>query len=105
MPWRNANGTTVDPVPFYVAALSGLLVSLSFGPFYFEAFGVGRPLAFGGSALLGLTCCLGAFYRFVWTFRPERLGEVPVASRMLRLGYAMVIMLLVLLALSLPIVL
>lgn len=105
MPWRNADGAAVDPVPFYVAALSGLLVSLSFGPFYFEAFGVERTWAFVGSGALAVACCFGAFYRFVWTFRPDRLAEVPVASRMLRLGYAMVIMLLVLVALSLPIVL
>lgn len=105
MPWRNADGTAVDPVPFYVAALSGGLVSLSFGPFYFLSFGLERAGALAASAGLAVAFGLGAYYRFVWTFRPERLGEVPVASRMLRLGYAMLIMLLVLVALSLPIVL
>lgn len=105
MPWRNSAGQAVDPVPFYVSALSGGLVSLSFGPFYLQSFGLGLDAAIAGSALLAVAVGLGSYYRFVWTFSPERLEEVPVASRMARLGYAMVIFLLVLLAISLPIVL
>lgn len=105
MPLRNADGDSVDPVPFYVSALSGGLVSLSFGPFYLQSFGLGLDAAIAGSAMLAVALGLGSYYRFVWTFRPDRLEEVPVASRMARLGYAMVIFLLVLLAVSLPIVL
>jgi hypothetical protein len=99
---RNAEGRAVDPVPFFVMALSAWLVSLSFGPFYLRFWGLGLDVAILGSGILGLACCLGAYYRYVWTYRPGTRGEVPVASRMARIAYGMVIFALLLGALSLP---
>lgn len=103
MPLHNADGRAVDPVPFLVVALSACLVCLSFGPIYLQSWGLPLDLAVAGSALLSLAGILGSYYRYVWTFRPEIVAEVPVASRITRLGYGMLIFFLVLFALALPI--
>lgn len=102
MPLHNADGRPVDPVPFLVIALSVCLVCLSFGPFYLQSWGLPLDLAVGGSAVLSLAGVVISYHRYVWTFRPETVAEVPVASRIARLGYGMVIFLLLLFALSLP---
>lgn len=102
MQFRNAEGRAVDPVPFLVLAISACLVSFSFGPIYLRAWGLPLDAAVAGSTLPALVGVVGAYYRFVWTYRPEVAREVPVASRMARLGYGMVIFALVLVALALP---
>ncbi len=100
---RNSDGRDVDPVPFLVIAISAALVCLSFGPFYLRSWGFALDAAIAWSGVLAVVGVIGAYYRYVWAFRPETFTEVPVASRFLRLGYAMVIFALVLFGLTLPI--
>lgn len=102
MPLHNADGRAVDPVPFLVVSLSASLVILSYGPIYFRTWGLSLDTAVAVSGLLslaGVCCC---YYRYIWTYRPDAVAEVPVASRVARLGYGMVIFTLVLFALALP---
>jgi len=102
MPLHNADGRAVDPVPFLVVSLSVCLVVLSYGPIYFRTWGFPLDtavLASGGLSLAGVGCC---YYRYVWTYRPDEVAEVPVASRVARLGYGTLIFALVLFALALP---
>ena len=88
MEFRNRQGVAVDPVPFLVVVASVFVVVYSFGPIYLVELDV--PLS---SALAVCTAvCAGlvtaAYYRLVWTARPEHRGLVPVERRLKRLFYA-----------------
>jgi hypothetical protein len=87
MEFRNSRGTTVDPIPFFVVAASVFVVVYTFGPIYLMELNV--PLAW---ALAVCTIVCGAlisvaYYRFVWTTRPDYRGIVPVERRFKRLFY------------------
>jgi hypothetical protein len=88
MQFRNRRGVVVDPVPFFVVVASVFVVVYSFGPVYLVELDVPLP-----SALVVCTVvCFGlvtvAYYRFVWTARPEHRGVVPVEQRLKRLFYS-----------------
>lgn len=102
MKLSNRHGTPVDPVPFVVASLVGVLVSFSYGPGYL--------LALGFSVTGGLLVALSAsaamvalsYHRFVWTYHPEAVAAVPAEYRIRRLVYSALVGVGVLALLALP---
>jgi len=99
----NRRGTPVDPVPFLVVALSGILLSYVFLPSYLLYLGAPLALALSVTTVVAAASVAGSFYRYCWTVRPALRGEVPASLRFQRLVYgtAVVGALLVLLALPL----
>lgn len=102
MQLRNRRGTPVDPVPFLVVVSLAFAVSYSYGPIYLMAFGLSLPWALGGSTITFLGVSVFAYHRYVWTFEPDLLDEVPIASRFKRLYYGVLIGVVVIALLSLP---
>ncbi|MDF9744170.1 hypothetical protein [Natrinema salsiterrestre] len=101
---RNRQGSHVDPVPFFVVVGLAFMVLLSFGPLYGQALGLSLEVAIALSAALFAVVAVGAFYRQVWTFRPETAGCVPSAVRAERLFYLIPILTVILIALAVPLV-
>lgn len=104
MDLRNRWGTVVDPVPFLVVVASIVVVVYSFGPIYLIELDVSLPAALG--VCTGVTAGLVAvaYYRLVWTTRPEHRGVVPVEQRLRRLFYAVLLGIALLGLLALPFV-
>lgn len=88
MELRNRQGVAVDPVPFLVVVASVLVVVYSFGPIYLVELDVPLPSALGVCTVVCLCLVTVAYYRLVWTARPEHRGVVPVERRIKRLFYA-----------------
>ncbi|MFD1562948.1 hypothetical protein ACFR99_05230 [Haloarchaeobius amylolyticus] len=101
---RNRHGTPVDPVPFVVVVGLTFMVVLSFGPLYGLELGLALETAIVLSAALFAVAAVAAFYRQVWTFRPEVAGSVPSAIRAERLFYLIPILAALIVALSVPLV-
>ncbi|USZ71586.1 hypothetical protein [Natronosalvus halobius] len=101
---RNREGTPVDPVPFFVVAGLAVMLVLSFGPLYGQAIGVGLEYSAAGSIALSFVFTVGAYYRQVWTVRPEFVGVVPSEMRVERLYYLMLVLLVVVVGLAIPLV-
>lgn len=95
----NSDGVPVDPVPFLVVALLAGTVFVAFGPPYLMAFGVALWVAVALSVFAALVATAFAYHRFVWTMNPLSREEVPAAARYLRLLYAIVALVVVVLAL------
>ncbi|MBZ6494434.1 hypothetical protein [Natrinema longum] len=102
---RNRHGTHVDPVPFLVVVGLSFMLLLSFGPLYGRALGLPLETAIGASAGLFAVAAVLAFYRQVWTFRPETTGAVPSTARAERLFYLIPILTALILGLAVPLVL
>jgi hypothetical protein len=102
MELRNARGDPVDPVPFLVVTGIAFATCFSYGPIYFTALGLGLRAAVGITTGAFLASALVAFYRMVWTARPDLRGEVPAARRFRRLILAIAIGVVALIGLSLP---
>ena len=104
MKLKNSRGTPVDPVPFLVVTSFGFLVSFSYGPGYCLALGLRGPIVLLPSsiAFVAVTAC--AYHRLVWTYRPSLQGEIPPEQRLLRLFYAILIGIALLIGLTLPLV-
>jgi len=83
----NKYGTPVDPVPFLVVAALAFTVSYTYFPAYFMALGAPLSVALVGATVLWLVVSAGAFYRYLWTARPDFRGEVPARARLRRLVY------------------
>ncbi len=100
---QNRWGTQVDAVPFAVVVLTGLATCYSFGPVYLLTFGVAVETALAASTAAFGAVIAGAYYRLVWTYRPEYRTEVSVGVRFRRilLTIAVAVGLLALLALPL----
>ncbi|QLD88934.1 hypothetical protein HWV07_07785 [Natronomonas salina] len=96
---RNSDGTPVDPVPFLVVALLGVMIAIAWGPLYLKSHGVGQPTAVTASVGLAAATVGSSYYRYVWTANPLVRRTVPAAVRFRKLVYAMVIGVLVVLAL------
>lgn len=96
---RNRDGTPIDPVPFFVVALLGVMVAIAWGPLYLKAHGVDEPVAVAASVALAALTVGASFYHYVWTVNPDVRSEVPAATRYRRLLYAIAIGVLVVLAL------
>ncbi|NEU55238.1 hypothetical protein [Halorussus sp. MSC15.2] len=85
MRWGNRFGTPVDPVPFLVVAAFGFLFCYTFGPSYLMAFGAELAGGLGYSTMAFLAVTGLAYYRFVWTARPELRNEIPAQFRLRRI--------------------
>ena len=99
---ENRWGSRVDAVPFAVVALTGLATCYSFGPVYLLTFGVTVPSALAASTGAYALVIVGAYYRLVWTYRPEHRSEVPVGQRFRRLLLSMLAAVGLLALLALP---
>ncbi|WP_228546173.1 hypothetical protein [Halegenticoccus tardaugens] len=99
---RNRRGAPVDPVPFFVVASLAFLLTLSFGPAYGRALGLSYSAAFGGSVVAFVLLSTLAYYRMIWTARPDLRAEIPAPQRLLRLIYAMIALFFLMLLLALP---
>jgi len=101
---RNRDGSRVDPVPYLVVTGLAFLGCFSFLPVYLRSLGVGLPasVAVAAAAFVGLAGV--AYYRMVWTARPDLRGELPPGRRLQRLLYAALVVVGVLTALTLLLV-
>ena len=102
MEFRNRWGTPVDPVPFFVVAATAFAVCYAFGPSYLLAFDLPLRWALAAVTVVYGAVTVGAYYRFVWTYRPAYREEVPVAARFRRLVLAAAVGVMVLVLLALP---
>jgi len=98
---RNRNGTPIDPVPFFVVVGLAFMILLSFGPLYGLALGLPLDIAIAASTVLFIVTAIGAYYRQVWTARPE-VADVPVSVRGERLFYLILVLMALVLALAVP---
>jgi len=99
---RNRDGTAVDAVPFLVVTGMAVLICFSFGPVYVLTLGLSGPAVLGVPALACVAAVGVAYYRLVYTARPELRGEIPAERRIESLFYAALVGTVVLVALSLP---
>ena len=104
MQLRNRHGSHVDPVPFVVVVGLSFMLLLSFGPLYGQALGLSLELSIALSVGLFAITAAVAFYRQVWTARPELAGAVPSAVRAERLFYLIPILAALVVALAVPLV-
>lgn len=102
MGFRNRNGASVDPVPFMVTTLLLALIVLSWGPGYLLAFGVSLPVAVGICVGTVGVLTVGAYYRLVWTRRPELRELVSPGERLRHLAYLALAGALLLVLLAIP---
>lgn len=82
---ENRLGTPVDPVPFLVVAALAFLFCYCFGPIYLMEFGAELAGGLGYSTMVFLFLTGLAYYRLVWTARPDLRAEVPAHLRLRRL--------------------
>ncbi len=104
MQLSNRDGVAVDPVPFVVIAGLAALFLLSFGPLYGQALGVPLSIGLAGSVALSAVAAVVAYYRQVWTARPDIEAELPAGLRAERLFHLMAVLAVVIVALSIPLV-
>lgn len=102
--WRNDQGDDVDPAPFVVSSLLSVMIGFSFGPVYAMEYGLDLRAGLAVSGLLVGATIVYAYHRLVWRSRPEIRAEVPAGVRLQRLFYAVIAGILVLSALTFPIV-
>lgn len=96
---RNSDGTPIDPVPFLVVALLGVMIALAWGPLYLQSHGVGLPSAVTASVGLAAATVGTSYHRYVWTADPTIRETVPAAVRFRKLLYGILIGVIVVLAL------
>lgn len=101
---ENRVGTPVDPVPFIVVAAMGFLFCYSYGPAYLMEFGAELAGALGYTTMVFLAFLWFAYYRLVWTARPDLRVEVPAHLRLRQLVLAGLAVAGVLTLLSLPLI-
>lgn len=102
MSLRNRHGTEVDPIPFAVTALLLGLIVVSWGPGYLLTFGVPLATAIAVSVLAAALLTVGAYYRLVWTCRPEHRAHLSPGERLKHLAMLALAGALVLVLLALP---
>jgi len=102
MEFHNRYGTPVDPVPFFVVTLLGVLVIFSYGPPYLLELGAPLPHALAVTTVATLCVVVFAYHRYVWTARPEMRALLSPAERLWRLFYGVLIGIALLVLLSLP---
>lgn len=105
MPLRNRNGQSVDPVPFLVVTGLAFLIIYSFGPMYLQALGLTVDYGLPVCTALFLGIAATAYYRMVWTHRPNAGKLVSGGVSFGQLWYAILILIAFVLLLSLPILL
>jgi hypothetical protein len=104
MDLHNRWGTAIDPVPFLVVALTAFATCYSFGPIYLLTFEFTLRAALAISTGVFLLALAGAYYRLIWTYRPEYREEVPAGVRFRRLVLVTLAVTGVLVVLCLPLV-
>ncbi|GAB3676543.1 hypothetical protein [Halopiger thermotolerans] len=104
MQLRNRDGVPVDPVPFVVVVGLTFMVLLSFGPLYGQALGLPLEAAIALSVAVFTVAAITAFYRQIWTARPELDREVAAVVRAQRVFYLIPILGALLVALAVPLV-
>lgn len=100
--FRNADGTPVDPVPFFVTVLTAFLVTHAWGPVYLISLGVALRPAVAILTAVWLGIVVLAFRQLIWRNRPERREIIPTEDRAQKIGYAIIIGVLLLFVLSVP---
>ncbi len=102
---RNKHGTPIDPVPFLVVVLLGFTICFSYGPPYLTTLGfsITESLVISGGVVVGIGGI--AYHRYVWTARPDLRAEIPAATRIQRLFYAVIAGVALLALLALPLLL
>lgn len=98
---RNRHGSPVDPVPFVVVAGLSFMLLLSFGPLYGQALGARLDVSIGTSFALFVLAAAVAYYRHVWTARPE-LPPVAAGVRAERLFHLMLVLAAIIVGLAIP---
>ena len=88
---RNRDGTPIDPVPFFVVALLGVMITIAWGPLYLKSHGVEQSVAVTASVGLAAVTVGTSYYRYVWTANPNVRENVPAAVRFRKLVYALLI--------------
>lgn len=96
---RNRDGTPIDPVPFFVVALLGVMVAIAWGPLYLKAHGISELVAVTASVSLAVVAICASYYHYVWSANPDVRAEVAAEVRYRKLLYAIVIGVIVVLAL------
>lgn len=104
MLWRNSNGEVVDPAPFVVSSLLAVMFIYSFGPVYAMEYGLDLPMGLAVSTVLTVGTIVIAYHRLIWMARPEIRAEVPPHIRLQRLFYGIIAGIILLSALTYPIV-
>lgn len=102
MVFRNRDGTSVDPVPFVVTTLLLALILLSWGPGYLLAFGFSLPTAIGICGAVTVAVTVGAYYRLVWTRKPDLRELIAPGERVRHLAYIALAGALLLVLLAIP---
>ena len=100
MPLSNRRGVPVDPVPFFVVAGLTCMVLFSFGPLYGLAFGLSLSTALAVSGALYILSLPVAYHQLVWETNPT--VSTPAGPRFERLVYATVALMVLLVALTIP---
>lgn len=85
---RNRDGDQVDPVPYLVVVGFAFLGCFIFGPVYALSVGLPLPVGVAVSGAVFLAVAAVAYHRMVWTARPDLRSEVPARERLVRLLYA-----------------
>jgi hypothetical protein len=104
MIWRNARGDVVDPAPFVVSSLLAIMLIYSFGPVYAMEYGFSLRTGLVICTVLTVTTIAVAYRRLIWQARPEMRAEIPPDVRLQRLFYGVIIGIILLSALTFPIV-
>ena len=104
MPLRNREGQSVDPVPFLVVTALSFLVIYSFGPLYLQALGLRVNYGLSVCTVFFLGVAAAAYYRLVWTHRPDVNGTVSGGVSFGQLWYGILILIALVVLLSLPLV-
>jgi len=95
---QNRRGEPVDPVPFFVVAALGLLLSYAFFTPTLAALGVAVPQAFAFSTWGFAGVVGGTYYYLVWTVTPGGHGA---AQQLVGVAYGIVAVVVLLAALAL----
>ncbi|MFB6094341.1 MAG: hypothetical protein ABEJ77_05315 [Halanaeroarchaeum sp.] len=99
---ENREGTPVDPVPWIVTSGFAFLFFFSVGPIYLRAYGLTLGPALAVCVGLFLGAVVAAYWRYVYTARPAARAEVDPQLRLERLFYGVIAGIIVLTAISLP---
>ena len=99
---HNKHGDRIDPVPFLVTVGLAFMVAFSFGPIYGLAYGFAlrAALALSGAAFVGATTL--AYRQLVRSAPALDAGPLPPGPRVERLFYGAIGLVVVLSALTVP---
>ena len=77
----------MDPVPFIVVTGLAFLGCYSFFPVYCLSLGLQAPVAVGVTTTIFVALAAAAYYRLVWTARPDVRSEVSPQLRLEHIFY------------------